>query len=200
MNVTSTNETIAQQAISDHHLLTEILNHLLSKNDEVRSKNYETILFLSINHPQYLYKQWDFFVDLLSSKNHYHRYIAINILSNLASVDTQNKFDSIFNLYVDQISSRRTMIAGQAIMNAGKIAKSKFTLQQRITDLLLHLDKIYPGKHTDLMNAYAIQSFQEFFDQSNKKNEIINFAKQQLESTSPKTRKYAKNFLDTHAL
>ena len=52
------------------------------------------------------------------------------------------------------------------------------------------------GKQIDLIKAYAIEAFDEYFELSVNKNLIISFVKAQFESKSPKTRKVAKRFLE----
>ena len=42
-----------------------------------------------------------FFVNLLSSDNTYHKLSAIRIIANLTKIDTENKFEKIFNRYYD---------------------------------------------------------------------------------------------------
>jgi len=68
-------------------------------------------------------------------------------------------------------------------------------LQTKITNKLLNIDKTHRGKQTDLLKAYAIEAFNEYFEEASDKKKILDFVKAQLESKSPKTRKVAKEFL-----
>ena len=139
--------------------------------------------------------KWDFLADLLNSDNHFHRYIVINLLANLASVDKNNKFEEIFDRYFNNIESNRTMVAGQTALNSGKIAKEIPNLRLKITNILLNIDKIHQGKQTELLKGYAIVAFNEYFKETDDKKEILRFVKAQLNSNSPKTKKVAKEFL-----
>jgi len=188
-------EKIIEKAISDDILSDELLQGVLSKKDEIRSKNFKILLQISKIHPRILYLKWDFLADLLISDNHFHRYISINLLANLASVDSNNKFEEIFDRYFGNIESNRTMVAGQTALNSGKIAKEIPNLRPKITNLLLNIDKIHHGKQTELMKGYAIEAFNEYIEVSKNKKEILNFVKTQLKSNSPKTKKLAKEFL-----
>jgi len=188
-------ENIVKKAIKDDKLLSELLQGILSKKDEIRSKNFEILLQISKTYPKILYLKWDFLADLLTSGNHFHRYIAINLLANLTSVDSNNKFEEIFDIYFSNIESNRTMVAGQTALNSGKIAKEIPNFQPKITHILLNIDKIYQGKHTELLKGYAIDAFNEYFKETEDKKEILNFVKAQLNSNSPKTKKIAKEFL-----
>jgi hypothetical protein len=188
-------ELRAKEAIADDVVFSEILQWVLSKNDEIRSKNYETLVYISKRYPKSLYLKWDFLASLLDGTNHFHRNIAINLLSNLTAVDTDNKFEQIFDRYFDNIRSDRTMVAGQAALNSGKIVKALPQLQSRITNILLNIERPHKGKQTELLKGYAIESFDMYFNESNDKKLILDFVKEQVTSNSPKTKKSAKEFL-----
>jgi len=179
----------------DAEKLSEALEGVLSKKDEIRSNSFKILTHVSEEQPKVLYPKWDYLADLLDSDNHYQRYISINILSNLAVVDTKNKFEKIFDKYFSNIEGDRTMVAGQAALNSGKIAKVKPNLQTKITNRLLNIDKTHRGKQIDLIKAYVIEAFNEYFEESSNKNKILGFVKAQLESRSPKTKKLANEFL-----
>lgn len=51
------------------------------------------------------------------------------------------------------------------------------------------------GKQKELIKGYAIEAFNEYFAEIKDKGKILEFVKNQLKSTSPKTRKKAKQFL-----
>ena len=175
--------------------LSKALEGILSKKDEIRSNSFKVLMHLSEEQPKVLYPKWDYLANLLDSDNHYQRYISINILANLAVVDTKNKFDKIFDKYFSNIDGDRTMVAGQAALNSGKIAKTKPNLQTKITNRLLNIEKTHKGKQIELIKAYTIEAFNEYFEESSDKNKILNFVMAQLESGSPKTRKLAIEFL-----
>jgi hypothetical protein len=187
---------LANEAINDERIFLKLLEDTLSKKDEIRFKSNNILNFISEKYPNKLYKKWDFFSDMLDSKNHYQRNIAINILANISKIDTEKKFEKNFDKYFDNISSNRTMVAGQAAINSGKIAKAKPHLQSKITEILLNIDKIHKGKQTELMKAYAINAFNDYFDDYGDKEKILKFVKEQFNSDSPKTKKAASEFLN----
>jgi hypothetical protein len=80
-------------------------------------------------------------------------------------VDKENKFEACFDRYFDNIAGEKTMVAGQAALNAGKIAKAKPTLQAKITNILVNIAQIHQGKKTELMKAYAIEALNDYFDE-----------------------------------
>jgi hypothetical protein len=195
MNSNEDYENFFEKEIIDDKLISGLLHGILSKNDKIRSNNYQILLKISKKHPKNLYLKWDFFEKLLNSDNHFHRYISINIIANLASVDNDDKFKEIFDIYFSNIESNRTMVAGQTALNSGKIAKEIPNLQPKITNILLNIDKIHQGKHPELLKGYAIEAFNKYFKESEDKEKIIKFVKAQINSNSPKTKKLAKEFL-----
>jgi hypothetical protein len=186
---------LAKKAIEDEKLLSELLEKILSKKDEIRSHSFKTLMIISEQYPKKLYSKWDYFADMLDSENHYHRYMAINLIANLAKVDIKNEFNQIFDKYFCNIGGKRTMVAGQAALNSGKIAKVKPELRSNITNRLLNIDKIHQGKQTELIKAYAVDAFDEYFEVSSDQEKILAFVNAQLNSESPKTRKKAEEFL-----
>ena len=188
-------EEAALDAIKNEKVLSELLEGILSKKDEIRFNSHQVLLHISEKNPEVLYTKWDYLSGLLNSDNHFHRYIAINLLANLVKIDKANKFEADFNKYFDNIAGEKTMVAGQAAMNAGKIAKAKPNLQTKITDILLNIDQIHQGKQTELMKAHAITAFNDYFEEAMNKEKIIDFVNKQLESKSPKARTAAKEFL-----
>ncbi|MDI9578280.1 MAG: hypothetical protein QM398_09125 [Thermoproteota archaeon] len=181
--------------VIDCEKLSGLLKGILSKKDEIRNAHYKQLLQISIEQPDLLYSKWDYIATFLDSDNHYHRYIAITLLANLAVVDVDNKFEKIFDKYFANIDCDRTMVAGQAALNSGKIAKAKPTLQTDITNRLINIDKTHQGKHVELIKSYAIEAFNEFFMDFSDKNKILGFVELQLKSESPKTRRIATEFL-----
>ena len=180
----------------DEERLSRALEGTLSKKDEIRTSSFKFLMQLSEEHPEVLYPKWDYFADLLDSDNQYHRYISINVLANIVKVDAENKFEKIFDKYFGNIDGNRTMVAGQAALNSGKIAKAKPSLQTKITERLLNVEETHKGKQIELIKSYVIEAFNEYFEESSDNNKIIDFVEAQLESKSPKTRKLAKEFLE----
>lgn len=189
------NNTNLKKAMDNPDYLKILIDNLLSKDDEVRFSSFQTLLKISEKNPNILYKHWEYFGKMLTSKNSYHQYIAIHLLANLTKIDSENKFDKIYENYFGILNRGKTMTSGHAIEKAGIIAKFKKQYQSKITSLLLNFEDIYTGKQTELMKAAVIQAFSHFFEQSNRKEEIINFVKQSEKSSSPKAQKLATEFL-----
>lgn len=189
-------ESAAKKALKDPKLLSELLDGLTSKEDEVRHNSFRALLIISEEHPKVLYPLWDHFSSLLTSENAYHRYIATYMIANLTRVDAENKFERISNEYFGLLNDKSVMVAGHLAVNLGKVAKAKPRLQTKTTKMLLDIDKTYPRpERRDLIKGRAIEAFSEYFEEAKDKKKLMEFVKEQLESKSPTTRKKAKEFL-----
>lgn len=191
-------ESVAKEALEDEKVLAALLEGIVSKKDTRRYNSFKVLLLISEEHPEVLSLKWDFFVDLLRSDNTYHKSSAINIIANLAGADRAGRFERIFDRYFDLLDDRSVVTARYVARNAGKIAKSKPHLQERISERLLDIDETHHDQgRKDLIKADVIESFGEFFAESPDQERILTFVEEQLECTSPKTRKEAKRFLES---
>lgn len=189
-------ESMAKRALKDKKILSELLENILGKKETLRFNSFKVLLLISEEHPKVLYPKWDFFAKLLASDNAYHKYIAIYIIANLTRVDTKNKFEKMFNKYYNLLDDARIVPPSHVALNSGKIIKAKPKLQNKITRKLLSIDETHHERgRKDLIKSYVIEGFSEYFGEVKKQKEIIEFVKKQLNSTSPKTRKVAKEFL-----
>lgn len=188
-------KSIAEKALADDKLLSELLDGLMLKNETLRYNCFKVILFISEEHGETLYPKWDFFASLLDSDNAYRRLSGLQIIASLIKVDKDKRFDGIFDKYYSLLADKGTVVAAHAAVNSGKIASARPDLQARITDKLLSIDSIYAGKQIDLVKGYVIDAFSEYFEEAENKGKMIEFARNQLDSGSPRTRKKAEQFL-----
>ena len=187
-------ETLAQLALKDEKVLQEALNGVLSKKDVIRQNSFQALNFLSENHPERLYGEWDFFANLICRGNSFHKYIGIYIIANLTRADAENKFEKLFDAYYGLLGDKSVIPPAHVAVNSGKIALAKPKLEAEITNRLLDIDKTVQ-RHKDLVKASAIEAFEAYFEKSKDKARIIEFVKAQLNCESPKTREKAKAFL-----
>jgi len=189
-------DKVIEKSVADEIILKEMLKGLKSKNETFRYNCFKVLFQISKNQPLLLYPEWDYFLDLLGSPNSYHRMSAINILSNLTQVDTEKKFNLIFNQYFHHLNDESMIVARYLAGSAGKIAKSKPYLQNKIVEKLLKIDSTHhEGGRKDLIKYDIIQSLSEIFEGITGKERIFTFVEKQLDCSSPKTRKVAKDFL-----
>ena len=143
-----------------------------------------------------MFPQWDYFVELLKSDNSFSQYPAVHIIAALVEADEEGRFDAIFDTYYSLLDDESVMIAGHVAGVSEKIARAKPRLRARITEKLLGIDAThFEQERKDLIKAYAIESFDAYFEEAENREEIIAFVKAQLNCASPKTKKMAKKFL-----
>jgi len=189
-------KNIVKKVLKDNKLLSELIKGVASKDDSVRYPNAIALEILSNEHPEMIYPEWDFFIDLLNRRNAYSKSIAIKTIANLTSVDIEDRFENIFNEYYNELNDKSVIVARQLAINSGKIAKAKPKLQTKITNKLLSIDETnHNPNRKDLIKGDIIKAFSEYFEEIENKKEIIKFVKKQLKSTSPSTLKKVKEFL-----
>ena len=176
-------------------MISQYLDGLISKNETYRYNCFKVLYNISENKPDMLYPHWDFFTNNLKSKNDYHKISAVLIIANLTKVDKDDRFGKVFNIFYGHLKSKKTIVPIYILKSSGKIVKFKPNLEEKITNLLLNIEKIFPGKQIELIKSAVIEAFSEFFYKAKNKQKIIFFVKKQLDSNSPKTRKIAKLFL-----
>jgi len=185
----------AEKIIKKPDLIKQYLEGLLSKNETYRYNCFKVIYNLSEKNPDILYPYWEFFEKHLRNKNNYHKMSAVLIIANLTSVDKEKKFDRLFDEFYGYLKTEKTITSIYILKSSGKIASFKTHLIEKITKILLDIEKIYTGKQIELVKSAVIESFCDYFDSIENKKAIIDFVKKQTNSVSPKTKKIAKEFL-----
>jgi hypothetical protein len=187
---------LAKKAIKDKGLFAELLQQILSKEDRTRYTSFKALMFVSEERPELLYPHWNYFVDMLEREDTHSKYVAIYLIASLARIDTDSKFEKIFDRYYNLLNDKSVIPSAHVARNSGKIVKAKPELEAKITDKLLSIDETHHKlSHRELIKSEAIAAFDEYFGEARDKKRIIRFVKEQLESKSPKTRKNASEFL-----
>jgi hypothetical protein len=89
--------------------------------------------------------------------------------------------------------------AAHVIENSSIISSDRPDLQEDITLKLLNINAIpRDGECNAILSGKAIQAFENYFDASENKEEIINFAREQSKSSRNATKLKAQNFIEKH--
>jgi hypothetical protein len=189
-------EQIVKKVLTERSLLPKLLQGILSKDDSERYPSSIAAELLSERNPQIIYHEWDFFVDLMRSKNAFHRATAVITISNLSIIDLKGKFEDLFEEYFKLFDDKSLIVTRKLVIYVGRIIKAKPLLRERIIEILLSIDDTeHSSSRKDLIKGDIIETLSEFYEEINNKNEIIKFVKNQLSSSSPSTVKRAKIFL-----
>ena len=91
------------------------------------------------------------------------------IIANITLVDTEKKFDTVFNKYSSFLKDEYMITVANTIENLGKIAKAKPYLIQKITKEILDVENIKLTPHLTeeckkVIVEKAIGSFELFFE------------------------------------
>jgi HEAT repeat protein len=189
-------DALARQALDDRDALRGLVRGLSDRRERVGYNCLRALLLLGDEHPELLYPYWDVFVELLGSENTYFELRAINLVAMTVGADEDDRFEEIFDRYYDLLDDKSVIAASYVAANSGGIARAKPDLQSKITDRLLSLDQTHhPPDRKDLIKGHAVEAFGQFFQESADQPRILEFVRAQLESSSPRTRKKAKEFL-----
>lgn len=99
------------------------LNH---KDPKVKYRMQKKIIQLACSNPFLLYKDFDFFVGLLSNKNNIMVWTGLLVLGNLSRVDVQHRIGNVLPIIVSKLNVGKMITAGNAmkalilIIQAGK--------------------------------------------------------------------------------
>lgn len=187
----------------DDNLIMELIDGISPDRKKMKHRELcsKTLQYISEKYPEMLYDKWNIFVNLLESDNAFSKLPVVYILANLAKIDKEKKFEKAFNTYFGLLNDKSVAISSHVAANSVKIINAKPNLEGQITASLLDIDKTnHTPDHKALIKSYIIEAFSEYFENSTRKDEIIGFIMNQLDSISPKTRKVAKQFLKNNKL
>jgi hypothetical protein len=144
----------------------------------------------------------DAFIELLDSKYRILTWNAMAIIANLAMVDTEQKFDAIFDKYYSFLDNEYMVTVANVVGNSGKIAIAKPQLIHKITAELLKVEDISVTPHLTVeckrvIAEKAIGIVDLFFDRidEEEKQKVLSFVQRQVGSSRKTLRNKATNFL-----
>lgn len=139
---TITKAELFKKVEQDFGLLNEVLLGTSSSKAAIRYSCAKVLMDLSEKYPEKLYPHMQAFIELLNSKHRILTWNAMAIIANLTKVDTERKFDGIFDKYYDFLNDEYMVTVANVIANSAKIALAKPYLVQKITEKLLKVENI----------------------------------------------------------
>ena len=199
-NKSMTKEQLAKKVTQNPALIPEILNGISSSKPTVRYGCGKILMDVSEEHPELLYPYMDFFISLLDSDYRILTWNAIITIANLTRVDTENKFDVIFEKYYGLLENDYMVTVANVVGNSGKIALAKPHLTKQIVEKLLTVENISTTPHLTkeckrVIVEQAIESFDVFFPQIEQKNIVIIFVRKYVNSPRKTLRTASERFL-----
>lgn len=192
-------EMVASLAIKNSTVLKQVLEAASSENKRIKNASAKCLREISRINPQKLYKEFNFFVKLIEGQDTILKWNAIEILSNLTDVDTDNKFKSkVLTKYFAFLKDESMVTAANTIVALGKVAANKSGLRQKITAELIKSDSLpYSAECQNILAGHAFLAFEKYAKEMKNKNEIISFAKKHFKNKRSSTRKKAEKLLKT---
>jgi hypothetical protein len=152
---------------------------------------------VSRTNPKTLYHEFDFFVKLINGEDTILTWNAIEVLSNLTEVDTENKFNGrILNKYISFFSDTSMVTAANTITALGKIALYKPRFRKKITEELVKVDILhYSPECRNILAGKALDAFGNYIDEMKNIKEINVLAEKHLKNKRNATSKKAERIL-----
>jgi len=189
------NEVVAE-VIQNPKLLAEVMEGVVSEEVPLKFQCQKVLQVLSAQNPQLLYPYWDFFVDLLKNPNTFIKANTVNILGQLTSVDTEDKFAKIFPTFYGLMQKGSMITAGNIAKISEVIAKNKPQLREDIISYLVNIDKTHHSAECkNVIKGHAILTLQALYPAIEDKPTVISFVKKELKNSRSGTRRKAEAFL-----
>jgi len=184
-------------------LLPVLVEGMYSQKANIRYGSGKILMDLSEKYPEKLYPYIDSIFRLLDSKYRIIIWNAMAIIANITPVDTEKKFDTVFNKYSSFLKDEYMITVANTIENLGKIAKAKPYLIQKITKEILDVENIKLTPHLTeeckkVITEKAIGSFELFFENIEEKKKVLAFVEKQVESSRKSLRSKAAEFVKKH--
>jgi hypothetical protein len=200
-----TKQQLCNTVEQDFTLLPELLQGISSPKANVRYSCAAVLADLADRYPEKLYPYMDAFVELLYSKNRILIWNAMAAVASLCTVDTNKKFDTMFDKYYDFINDEYLVTVANVVGNSAKIAKAKPYLTSRIVKEILKIENLSTTPHLTcecklVLAQAAIETFNQITDLLNaqEKMEVLAFAKRHVDSPRKTLCAQAQKFLKKH--
>ncbi|MGD9160549.1 MAG: hypothetical protein PVG39_19185 [Desulfobacteraceae bacterium] len=198
-------ERVAEKAVDSPDSIPQLFDGLNNKKGAVRFGCEKVIRLISEEQPEIIYPYFDKIVTLLESDNNILKWGAIIIISNLAPVDTEKKFEKRFKKYFAPVTGRQMITASNIVKNAWKIALAKPSLVEKITKEILKVEKTeYENKGAlspecnRIVCGHAIDSLSRFYEKIKDKKPVMDFIRRQVNNprsaVAKKAEKFAKKY------
>ena len=144
-----------------------------------------------------LYPYFDFFVNLLDHPNQVFRWNATRVLAHLATVDSDDRFGTVFDQFFAPISGPIMIAAANVIQGAPIIARAKPALAPRITRELLKVTRARydTAECRNVAIGHALQALEEMLGLLSDPQPALRFAQRQLKNPRPATCRKAERLL-----
>jgi len=190
-------EGIARKVLAKPALVTEVIEGLQADAARVKFGCAKVLRLVSERAPERLYPHFESFVRLLDHENRILQWEAVFVLSHLARVDVEDKFEGIFGQYFAPIPGPVMITAANVIGGAARIAVARPRWADRIAREILKVARAryQTAECRNVAIGHAIEAFGQFCDLLRDRAPVVRFVKGQLKNSRNATRKKAERFL-----
>ena len=192
--------------IEDKTILDSLFDIVATETSSIKYVCTKIIRMVSEKEPELIYPYFEMLAKWIHHKNSFIKWDGIITLSNISAVDDENKFKDIYQDYFALIQDPQMVTASNVVGNAWKIVLAKPELENDITKRLLkvpatvYLHKGNPSPECNyIVCGQVLECFDHYFNSSENQSEMINFAKEQLNSKRKSVVKTAEKFLKQHS-
>ncbi len=174
----------------------ELLATLGSKST-VRFKAAKELGLIAKENPDALFPHFDALAALLDNPSSVLLWNGLIILAQLSRVDSERRFDAIFDRYFSHLWDGKLVTAANVVGGAGVIARARPDLAGRIITEILNVDQISlpTDECHEVIRGEALLAFGDCIDVVKGDSRVMGFARRCLLSTRPSTRKKAEDLL-----
>lgn len=189
--------SLAERIIRRPMRLEEIFAGLESDTARVRYECLKALRLISERSPKTLYPAMGRLVQLLEQENKIMQWGAIMMIGNLAAVDAAGRIENIVGRYLRPIDGPVMITAANVIGGAGRIARAKPHLADRIAKAILRVEQAeyQTAECRNVAIGHAISSLEGFFEHVRRPGPVLSFVKRQLANRRPAVRRKAERFL-----
>lgn len=191
--------------IEDKTILDSLFDIVATETSSIKYVCAKIMRMVSEKEPELIYPYFEILAKWIHHKNSFIKWDGIITLSNISAVDDENKFEDIYQDYFALIQDPQMVTASNVVGNAWKIVLAKPELENDITKKLLKVpDTVYLHKGSPspecnyIVCGQVLECFDHYFNSSENQSEMINFAKEQLNSKRKSVVKTAEKFLKQH--
>ena len=190
-------EEAAQLALKNTSVLKRIFEGVSSSKKRVKNAAGKTLRIISESAPEKVYSKFDFFVELMGEDDTILRWIGIDIVGNIARIDSEKRIDqSVLKKLYAFLHDESMITANHSIETLGKIGRHISRYRSGITTELSKVDSVERNEECrNIHVGQTILAFSEYVDFVRDRRSMIAFAERALGSSRNATRKKAERFL-----
>ena len=187
--------------------ISQLVNALQAEQSSKKFAYEKALRLISEKSPGSVYPYFDIFARLLDSDNSFLKWGAIITISNLASADTEGKFDALFRKYYAPVAGPVMITAANIIGSSARIIRAKPPLADPIVREILKvrnaryfLKKELSPECRNVAIGHAIDMFDQAYDAIGMKTDVMEFVKTQTGNPRKQVAKKAERFIRKHKL